>query len=124
MGRRRRKIIKKVVKPFPKVFVCPICNEQAVTVYHEEGTDHAKVICANCKVSAEVKWLPSYMPVDAYAEFYDIVTGAKKPVEVAAQQVEQPQGKDSEEAISTESSFELNSRLQGETHEASENRED
>jgi len=124
MGRRRRKIIKKVVKPFPKVFVCPICNEQAVTVYHEEGADHAKVICANCKVSAEVKWLPSYMPVDAYAEFYDIVTGAKKPVEVAAQQVEQPQGEDSEEAVSTESSFELNSRLQGETHEVSENRED
>ena len=25
------------------------------------------------------------MPVDAYAEFYDIVTGARKPIEVSAQ---------------------------------------
>ncbi len=124
MGRRRRKIIKKVVKPFPKVFVCPICNEQAVTVYHEEGAEYAKVVCANCKVSAEVRWLPSYMPVDAYAEFYDIVTGAKKPIEVTVQQSSQTQQQVSEENASTESSPEPASQTQGEAHEASENRED
>jgi len=82
MGRRRRKIIKKIIRPLPKVFVCPICNEEAVAVYHEEGAEYAKVICANCKASAEVRWFPSYMPVDAYAEFYDIITGAKKPIKV------------------------------------------
>lgn len=37
--------------------------------------------------SAEVRWLPAYMPVDAYAEFYDIVTGARKPVEQPVSQV-------------------------------------
>lgn len=86
MGRRRRKIIKRVVKPFPKLFACPLCNELAVAVYHEEGSPRAKVMCGNCKVSVEVRWLPSYMPVDAYAEFYDIVTGARKSIEVSAQQ--------------------------------------
>ncbi|HDJ67047.1 MAG TPA: hypothetical protein ENF33_05000 [Nitrososphaeria archaeon] len=82
MGRRRRRRIrKKVIKPPPKVFTCPICNEEAVAVYHENGSDYAEVICSNCKARARVKWLPSYMAVDAYAEFYDIVTGSKKSVE-------------------------------------------
>lgn len=85
MGRKRRKIIRRrVVKPPPKVFLCPICNQEAVTVYHEEGAEYARVSCANCKASAEVKWYPAYTAVDTYAEFYDIVTGAKKPVEVVA----------------------------------------
>jgi len=81
MGRRRRKIVKRVIRPLPRVFVCPVCNEEAVAVYHENGAEYAKVVCANCRASAEVRWFPSYMPVDAYAEFYDIITGAKKPVE-------------------------------------------
>ena len=82
MGRRRRRRIrKKVIKPPPKVFTCPLCNEEAVAVYHEDGSEHAEVICSNCKAHARVRWLPSYMAVDAYAEFYDIVTGSKKPAE-------------------------------------------
>ncbi len=121
MGRRRRKIIKKVIKPLPKVFTCPICNEQAVTVYHEEGAEYAKVVCANCKVSAEVRWLPSYMPVDAYAEFYDIVTGAKKPVQVTAEvSTEVSKTEEDVESISSSES----DLIQGETHEASEDRKD
>ncbi|RLG07762.1 MAG: hypothetical protein DRN65_02895 [Thaumarchaeota archaeon] len=121
MGRRRRKIIKKVVRPLPKVFVCPICNEEAVTVYHEEGAEYAKVICSNCKVSAEVRWLPSYMPVDAYAEFYDIVTGAKKPIQVAAGSGEtSSEGEEKVESVSESES----TPMQGESHEALEDRED
>jgi len=82
MGRRRRrKIRKKIIKPPPKVFTCPVCNEEAVAVYHEDGSDYAEVICSNCKAHARVRWLPSYMAVDAYAEFYDIVTGSKKSAE-------------------------------------------
>lgn len=84
MGRRRRRRIrKKVIKPPPKVFTCPLCNEEAVAVYHEDGSDYAEVICSNCKAHARVRWLPSYMAVDAYAEFYDIVTGSKKPAETS-----------------------------------------
>ncbi|MCS7132594.1 MAG: hypothetical protein N3F65_03085 [Nitrososphaeria archaeon] len=120
MGRKRRKVIKKVVKPLPQVFACPLCHEEAVAVYHEEGTEYAKVVCANCKVSAEVKWLPSYMPVDAYAEFYDIVTGAKKPVQTAVEVLGDVPGTDEAESVSGPEP----DLIQGEDHEASESRED
>lgn len=120
MGRRRRKVVKKVVKPPPRVFVCPLCNEEAVAVYHEEGEEYATVICANCKARAEVKWLPSYMLVDAYAEFYDIVTGAKKPLQVAVESLAP-----SSEAEVVDSVGEAeSSSTQGEIHEAPENRQD
>jgi len=120
MGRRRRKIIKRVVKPFPRVFTCPICNEQAVTVYHEEGSSRAKVMCANCKASAEVRWLPAYMPVDAYAEFYDIVTGAKRPAELEAGRLGGPEVEEG----SIEPQSNTYPQLQGGIHETSESGED
>lgn len=119
MGRKRRKIVKKVIKPFPKLFMCPICNEVAVAVYHEEGADVARVVCGNCGVSAEVKWLPAYMPVDAYAEFYDVVTGAKKPAE-------QPIPQLADEYSEADDLGELSgaqAQDQGETHETSEDRQ-
>ena len=118
MGRRRRKIIKRVVKPFPKLFTCPLCNELAVAVYHEEGSDRAKVMCGNCKTSVEVRWLPSYLPVDAYAEFYDIVTGARKPIEVSAQQLAETKtpSEQTEMGLSKPEG-------QGESHETFESRE-
>jgi transcription elongation factor Elf1 len=119
VGRKRRKIIKKVVKPFPKLFMCPICNEVSVAVYHEEGSDVARVACGNCGASAEVRWLPAYMPVDAYAEFYDIVTGARKPVEQTASQVAGTEG--------VPEAGELNelsgTQDQGEAYETSQDRE-
>jgi len=113
MGRKRRKIIRRVVKPFPKIFACPLCNELAVAVYHEEGSDKARVVCGNCKASAEVRWLPSYMPVDAYAEFYDIVTGARRPIE---ETVQQPSGQ------SAQVVQESGSESRGEAREALEDR--
>lgn len=118
MGRRRRKIIKRVVKPFPKLFTCPICNELAVAVYHEEGADRARVMCGNCRASVEVRWLPSYMPVDAYAEFYDIVTGARKPIEVSAQQPTEAKPPSEHPEVNLSKPEE-----QGESHEALESRE-
>ncbi len=71
MGRKRRKIIKKTPKPFPKVFACPLCGALAVTVQHEKGSETALVMCGNCKVSSEVLWFPAYSTVDAYTKWYD-----------------------------------------------------
>lgn len=83
MGRRRRKIVKKkVIKPPPKIFLCPICNVESVTVHHMKGDDYANVSCSNCNAKARIRWYPAYSEVDAYSEFYDIVTGRKK-VEIA-----------------------------------------
>lgn len=117
MGRKRRKIIKKkVVKPPPKVFLCPICNEEAVTVRREEDGEYAQVVCARCGANARVKWHPAYTSVDAYAEFYDIVTGAKKPLEVT---VEAGGGSEvPEEASLTPHESELEEALKEEAREA------
>lgn len=100
MGRRRRKLIKKkVVKPPPKIFMCPKCNVEAVTVNRIEDEEYVEVRCTNCGVNAKVRWYPAYSFVDAYAEFYDIVTGAKKPIEVAVEQSQEPYRENIETAI-------------------------
>ena len=74
MGRKRRKIIRKPVRAPPKVFYCPSCGAQAVTVVGTVGY-RATVTCGNCGRSHEVPWLRGYLPVDAYSTWYDIVTG-------------------------------------------------
>ncbi|MEM0441019.1 MAG: hypothetical protein QXF45_08105 [Candidatus Caldarchaeum sp.] len=81
MGRKRRKIIKKTPKPFPKVYTCPLCGAVAVTVIHEKGQENATVSCGNCKASADIPWYPSYSTVDAYTKWYDMVTRGEKTVE-------------------------------------------
>ncbi len=86
MGRKRRKIIRKQAKPYPKVFICPLCNVQAVTVTLE-GRNIAVVKCGNCGVSHEVPWYRSYMPVDAYSVWYDVVTG-RRSVEDLRKEIE------------------------------------
>ncbi|MCS7095107.1 MAG: transcription elongation factor 1 family protein [Thaumarchaeota archaeon] len=82
MGRRRRKIIRRAPRPFPKVFYCPLCNQQAVTVVTVSGYV-AEVSCGNCGVSHQVPWYRSSMPVDAYSTWYDIIMGRVKEEEVA-----------------------------------------
>lgn len=43
------------------------------------GRYRAVVTCGKCGVSHEVPWLRSYMPIDAYSTWYDIVTGRVSP---------------------------------------------
>lgn len=78
MGRKRRRVIRKTVKPPPSIFVCPLCNHESVSVIHEKDSEFAKVTCAYCKVSMEVPWYPSYTLVDAYSAWYDMVTKGVK----------------------------------------------
>jgi len=125
MGRKRRKIIKRrVVKPPPKVFVCPICNEEAVTVQHEADSEYAMVSCARCGASAEIRWYPAYSEVDAYAIFYDIVTGAKKPIEVTATGGESMESAESQSGEGELFDVEGESRSSEGEENASESRED
>lgn len=93
MGRRRRKIIKKFVpKRFPKLFQCPVCNEQSVTVIHEKDSSYAMVACVNCGTKRSVRWYQSYDDVDAYSDFYDAIMKekliAKLPVPVINENLE------------------------------------
>ncbi|MCS7142309.1 MAG: hypothetical protein NZ920_00730 [Aigarchaeota archaeon] len=87
MGRKRRKIIKRQSKPFPRLFVCPICNLQSVTVT-KERLHTATVSCSSCGNSLEVPWYRSFMPVDAYSIWYDVVTG-RKTRDMIAKEVEE-----------------------------------
>jgi len=81
MGRKRRKIIRRQPKPFPSLFLCPVCNTQAVSVTHVGGYT-ATVKCRSCGTEHEVPWYKSFMPVDAYSIYYDIATGRRSAEDV------------------------------------------
>ena len=84
MGRKRRKIIRRPPRRIPKVFYCPLCNQQSVTVVNVT-TYSAEVSCGNCGTTHVVPWYRSSMPVDAYSTWYDVVTGRRKAEEVEAE---------------------------------------
>ncbi|MEM0445092.1 MAG: hypothetical protein QXO86_01645 [Nitrososphaerota archaeon] len=98
MGRKRRKIIRKPVRSPPKVFPCPLCGAQAVTVTHTQRF-RAVVVCGKCGVSHEVPWLKSYLPVDAYSTWYDIVMG-RVSAEKVRERIERLEGAAAETATS------------------------
>lgn len=83
MGRRRRKVVKrKVVKPLPTVFICPLCNEESVSMSYNKGDEYATVKCMKCGIEEQIKIYPNYLPVDAYCEWYDRVTRKVTSVDV------------------------------------------
>lgn len=80
MGRRRRKVIRRTVKPYPTMFLCPVCHHETVTVEVHRNEKKAIISCFNCNLRDEVEILPVQMPVDAYCLFYDrIVKGEALP---------------------------------------------
>jgi transcription elongation factor Elf1 len=84
MGRKRRKIIRRPPRRIPKVFYCPICNQQSVTVVNVTAYS-AEVSCGSCGTTHTVPWYRSSLPVDAYSTWYDVVTGRRKVEEVEAE---------------------------------------
>lgn len=71
MGRRRRKVIRRTVKPYPTMFLCPVCHHETVTVEVHRNEKKAIITCSNCSITDEVEILSIHMPVDAYCLFYD-----------------------------------------------------
>lgn len=84
MGRKRRKIIKRAPRRIPRVFYCPLCNQQSVTVVNVSGYS-AEVSCGSCGTALTVPWYRSSLPVDAYSIWYDVVTGRRRAEEVEAE---------------------------------------
>lgn len=73
MGRRkRRKVVKKVIRKIPKIFICPHCGKQSVFVNLSKIKEIALVKCTECNLSAEVTLRLGKEPVDAYNEFIDL----------------------------------------------------
>ncbi|ABL87622.1 conserved hypothetical protein [Pyrobaculum islandicum DSM 4184] len=77
MGRRRktRKIIPKLKKTLPKIFTCPHCGAQLVTVKKTENG--YLVICGNCGLRYEFEERPGWMAVDYYNAFVDLYLEGK-----------------------------------------------
>lgn len=72
MGRRKRKkIVKKVIRKIPKVFICPRCGKQSVFVNVNLEENIANVRCGSCSLNTTVELRLSNEPVDAYNLFVD-----------------------------------------------------
>ncbi len=84
MGRKRRKIIRRPPRRIPKVYYCPLCNQQSVTVVNATAYS-AEVSCGSCGTTHVVPWYRSSLPVDAYSTWYDVVTGRRGAEEVEAE---------------------------------------
>ena len=87
LGRRRRKVIRRTVKPYPTMFLCPVCHHETVTVDVHRDEKKAIITCSNCNLTDEVEILPVHMPVDAYCLFYDRIV---KQEALAAKGSEEP----------------------------------
>jgi transcription elongation factor Elf1 len=77
MGRRKRKrkVILRPRRTLPKIFTCPHCGAQLVTVKKTENG--YLVICGSCGIRHEFEERPGWMPVDYYNAFVDLYLEGK-----------------------------------------------
>jgi len=71
MGRRKRKVVKIVRRTLPRIFLCPKCGKQSVSVKVDKKGQTAHVVCGGCGAAADVPRLPHEQPVDLYCKFTD-----------------------------------------------------
>ena len=71
MGRRRRKVVRVLKKQLPKIFLCPKCGKEAITVDLEKGRETAIVKCRNCGLTQELPTKPAFKEIDVYCLFTD-----------------------------------------------------
>jgi len=68
--RKRRKLVLKPKKRLPKIFTCPHCGAQLVSV-KRVGRNYA-VVCGGCGLRHEFEPRPGWMPVDYYNALVDL----------------------------------------------------
>lgn len=75
--KRRKKLVRRVIKKLPKIFVCPRCGRQSVSVEFNNDHSEAYVKCAYCNLSGHVQVKKIHEAVDAYNMFVDDYYGGK-----------------------------------------------
>ncbi|MBS7649322.1 MAG: hypothetical protein QW201_01600 [Thermoproteota archaeon] len=73
MTRRRRREVKVFRKQIPKIFYCPKCGIQAVSVNFDKKGNQVVVSCGNCLIRSSFTLSKPMAPVDAYNKFVDEV---------------------------------------------------
>ncbi|MGC9068564.1 MAG: hypothetical protein ACP5GU_05680 [Thermoprotei archaeon] len=69
--------MRRVIKKIPKIFICPRCGRQAVSVEFNNDHTEAYVKCAYCNLSGHVQVKKIHEAVDAYNIFVDEYYGGK-----------------------------------------------
>lgn len=71
MARRRRREAKVIRKTIPKIFNCPKCGIQAVSVIEDKASEKVRVVCGNCGLSTELEHVRNIENVDYFNRFAD-----------------------------------------------------
>jgi len=80
MTRRRRREVRIFRKQIPKIFYCPKCGAQAVSVNMDKKNDMMLVACGNCMSKKSYEFKKFMAPVDAYNKFVDELFENEKTV--------------------------------------------
>jgi transcription elongation factor Elf1 len=78
MGRRRRKVVRIPKKHLPKLFACPRCGKETVTVQIYRGEARATVACGSCGLREEFPIKPAQSEIDVYCMFTDKMYGRRR----------------------------------------------
>jgi transcription elongation factor Elf1 len=71
MARRRRREAKVIRKVIPKIFPCPKCGIQAVSVIEDKVSESVRVICGNCGLATDLDYVKNMGNVDYFNKFVD-----------------------------------------------------
>lgn len=69
MARRRRREVKVLRKVIPKIFPCPKCGMQSVSVI--KTSEIVRVVCGKCGLSADLDYIKNMEDVDYFNRFVD-----------------------------------------------------
>ncbi|MBO3832072.1 MAG: hypothetical protein FGF51_01605 [Candidatus Brockarchaeota archaeon] len=71
MARRRRREAKVIRRVIPKIFTCPKCGIQAVSVIEDKASGIVRVVCGNCGLAMNLEYVKNMENVDYFNRFVD-----------------------------------------------------
>jgi transcription elongation factor Elf1 len=77
MGRRRRKVIKRVQRRIPSLFTCPSCGNRSVRIALDRDHNEASVKCGICGINVKLGISRLSEQEDVYGKFIDMYYSSK-----------------------------------------------